>query len=54
MKKYMQPTATVIECAPESALLNASLNINDQIGDEEEYTNKKGGWSSDLWTDTEE
>lgn len=54
MKKYMQPTATVVELSLENALLNASLTTNDQIGDEEEYSNKKGGWSSDLWTATEE
>ena len=55
MKKYMQPTATVIEFSVEDALLSSStLSTYDKVGDEGEYSRKKGGWGSELWADTEE
>lgn len=55
MKKYMQPTVKVIELSVEDAFLGvSSLSTNNQVGDDMDYTHKKGGWGSELWAETEE
>ncbi len=55
-KTYITPAATAVEIKAES-LLAASLSINnggDTVGSADDaWSQHKGGWNSDAWSDAE-
>lgn len=58
MKNYQQPESRALSLSTES-MLAASVGYNDSlpIGDGEnigkQYTNRQGGWSSEIWQSEE-
>ena len=48
MKKYIKPTSVQYDVATEG-IIAASLNINDQPGNQQ-LSIRKSGWNSDDWT----
>lgn len=52
-KTYIKPQTEIFELGTESIMLSASkIDIND--GEATQWSNKKGGWSSDDWSSNAE
>jgi hypothetical protein len=41
-QKYIAPQITLYDFTIESGILEGSIGINNRVGDDEEYTRKKG------------
>ncbi len=52
MKKYIKPTLRCIDINMES--LMTSFSVVDKPTDGEPLTNRKHGWSSEMWLHPEE
>lgn len=54
MKKYIQPSIDVIEMNAAESLLALSIQQDKEADNSTVFSNGKGGWSSDNWSDSEE
>lgn len=52
MKKYISPAATVLEMHFDGML--ALSRVNGGVADSSEVLTNSKGWSSDIWSDTED
>lgn len=51
MKQYKKPFTQAVNLhTAESLLTGSGIEIKDDWTDTEEYSNRKGGWSSESWT----
>ncbi len=57
MKKYVIPQSETVELTAQSVLAASpagSLSSRDEYSSGEQFADKKEGWSSDLWSGSDE
>lgn len=52
-RKYSSPVSRLIAVQPAQMIAASVGDVHEEVGDIEQYSNKKGAWDSSLWSEDE-